>query len=150
MAAVVKDNPFCRMGNRGMYNAQPPQHAPPKPGPPSSISSNSAAYATPIYNKESSQPPLSKPERPPADQPPPAKKAKESENDNLDEFDDLTVDELRSLLDNFKNLSKGEQMDLIRYMRKLEQNDPQKVKFKFRVLYLLVTPPLDPKKHSQC
>ena len=128
MAAVVKDNPFCRMGNRGMYNVQHPQHAPPKPGPPSSISSNSAAYATPIYNKESSQPPLSKPERPPADQPPPAKKAKESEDDNLDEFDDLTVDELRSLLDNFKNLSKGEQMDLIRYMRKLEQNDPQKVK----------------------
>ena len=59
MAAVVKVNPFCRMGNRGMYNAQPPQHAPPKPGPPSSISSNSAAYATPIYNKESSQPPIS-------------------------------------------------------------------------------------------
>ena len=119
------------MGNRGMYHeAPPPQHAPPpKSGPPSSISSSSAAYATPIYNKESSQPPLSQPERPAADQPPPAKKAKESEpDDNLDEFDDLTVDELRSLLDNFKNLSKGEQMDLIRYMRKLEQNDPEKVK----------------------
>ena len=112
------------------HEAPPPQHAPPpKSGPPSSISSSSAAYATPIYNKESSQPPLSQPERSAADQPPPAKKAKESEpDDNLDEFDDLTVDELRSLLDNFKNLSKGEQMDLIRYMRKLEQNDPEKVK----------------------
>ena len=33
--------------------------------------------------------------------------------DALDEFDDLTIEELRSLLDNFKNMSKGEQMDLI-------------------------------------
>merc|ERR1711997_1311817 len=53
---------------------------------------------------------------------------KEAEGDNLDEFDDLTIEELRSLLDNFKNLSKGEQMDLIRYMKKLEKTDPQKVK----------------------
>ena len=45
-----------------------------------------------------------------------------------DEFDDLTIDELRSLLDNFKNLSKAEQMDLIQYMRKLETTDPDKVK----------------------
>ena len=107
-----------------MYEAQPSQYAPPKPTPPSSTSSSGAAYATTIYNKDARQPSL----RNPVDQPPPAKKAKESEDDNLDEFDDLTVDELRSLLDNFKNLSKGEQMDLIRYMRKLEQNDPEKVK----------------------
>ena len=43
-------------------------------------------------------------------------------------YTDLTIEELRSLLDNFKNLSKGEQMDLIRYMKKLEQTDPEKVK----------------------
>ena len=97
-----------------MYNAPPSQ--PQKPP----ATSTSAAYATPIYDKESVQ------DKDPG--PPPAKKAKESEDDNLDEFDDLTVEELRSLLDNFKNLSKGEQMDLIRYMRKLEQNDPEKVK----------------------
>ena len=45
-----------------------------------------------------------------------------------DEFDELTIDDLRSLLDNFKNLSKAEQMDLIQYMRKLETTDPDKVK----------------------
>ena len=45
-----------------------------------------------------------------------------------DEFDDLTIEELRSLLDNFKNLSKAEQMDLIQYMRKLETTNPEKVK----------------------
>ena len=49
-------------------------------------------------------------------------------NDNLDEFDDLTIEELRSLLDNFKNLSKTEQLDLIQYMKKLETTNPDKVK----------------------
>merc|ERR1711971_1408679 len=76
----------------------------------------SAAYATPIYNEE----PASNPS------PPPSKVVEL--DDNLDEFDDLTIEELRSLLDNFKNLSKGEQMDLIRYMKKLELTDPEKVK----------------------
>ena len=52
----------------------------------------------------------------------------DKEQEGLDEFDDLTIEELRSLLDNFKNLSKGEQMDLIRYMKKLEETDPEKVK----------------------
>ena len=33
-----------------------------------------------------------------------------------DEFDDLTVEELKSLLDNFKNLAKAEQMDLIQVL----------------------------------
>ena len=45
-----------------------------------------------------------------------------------DEFDDLTLEELKSLLDNFKNLAKPEQMDLIQYMRKLEKTNPEKVK----------------------
>lgn len=49
-------------------------------------------------------------------------------DNNLDEFDELTMEELRSLLDNFKNLSKSEQMDLIQYMRKLESTDPEKVR----------------------
>ena len=49
-------------------------------------------------------------------------------NDALDEFDDLTIEELRSLLDNFKNLSKTEQLDLIQYMKKLESTNPDKVK----------------------
>ena len=49
-------------------------------------------------------------------------------NDALDEFDDLTIEELRSLLDNFKNLSKTEQLDLIQYMKKLEATNPDKVK----------------------
>ena len=44
-----------------------------------------------------------------------------------DEFDDLTLIELKSLLDNFKNLSKSEQMDLINYMKKLETTNPEKV-----------------------
>ena len=38
------------------------------------------------------------------------------------------MEELRSLLDNFKNLSKAEQMDLVQYMRKLETTDPEKVR----------------------
>lgn len=50
------------------------------------------------------------------------------DDSNLDEFDELTMEELRSLLDNFKNLSKSEQMDLVQYMRKLETTDPEKVK----------------------
>ena len=44
------------------------------------------------------------------------------------ELDDLTLDELKSLLDNFKNLSKSEQMDLIQYMKKLETSNPDKVR----------------------
>jgi hypothetical protein len=48
--------------------------------------------------------------------------------DNLDEFDELTIEELRSLLNNFKNLSKTEQLDLIQYMKKLETTNPEKVK----------------------
>ena len=81
--------------------------------PEASAGGSGSAYVTPIYNKE---PPVS---NPPKDT---------TEDDNLDEFDDLTIEELRSLLDNFKNLSKAEQMDLIRYMKKLEQTDPEKVK----------------------
>jgi hypothetical protein len=50
------------------------------------------------------------------------------DDSNLDEFDELTMEELRSLLDNFKNLSKSEQMDLVQYMRKLETTDPEKVR----------------------
>ena len=80
-----------------------------------SAGGSGSAYVTPIYNKE-----------PPVAVSNPAKDT--TEDDNLDEFDDLTIEELRSLLDNFKNLSKGEQMDLIRYMKKLEQTDPEKVK----------------------
>jgi len=52
---------------------------------------------------------------------------KQNMDDNKDEFDDLTVDELRSLLDNFQNLSKQEQVDLIAYTKKLEKTNPLKV-----------------------
>ena len=90
---------------------------PPRPEVSGGGSGGGPAYATPIYNKEQGSNP-----------PPPTAPAKETEDDNLDEFDDLTIEELRSLLDNFKNLSKGEQMDLIRYMKKLELTDPDKVK----------------------
>eukprot|EP00092_Neocalanus_flemingeri_P001633 GFUD01001743.1.p1 GENE.GFUD01001743.1~~GFUD01001743.1.p1 ORF type:complete len:1274 (+),score=352.69 GFUD01001743.1:59-3880(+) len=45
-----------------------------------------------------------------------------------DDLDDLTIDELRSLLNSFKNLSKQEQIDLISYMKKLETTNPEKVK----------------------
>lgn len=86
----------------------------------SNLSGSNVTYATPIYHKED-PPPLET-------LPPSQQKFKDHEDDNLDEFDDLTIEELRSLLDNFKNLSKGEQMDLIRYMKKLEQQDPEKVK----------------------
>merc|ERR1711997_183019 len=97
-------------------NRPPTRYEPPVPPRPEVSGGNGGgpAYATPIYNKEQ------------APNPPPA--SKETEDDNLDEFDDLTIEELRSLLDNFKNLSKGEQMDLIRYMKKLELTAPEKVK----------------------
>ena len=88
---------------------------PPRPEVSGGGSGGGPAYATPIHNKEQGS------------NPPPPAPTKE-EDDNLDEFDDLTIEELRSLLDNFKNLSKGEQMDLIRYMKKLELTDPDKVK----------------------
>ena len=44
------------------------------------------------------------------------------------ELDDLTIDELKSLLDDFKNLSQSEQMDLIKYMKKLETCNPDRVR----------------------
>lgn len=82
----------------GGYSLPGPTHSKPEGSGP--------AYSTPIYAKDN----------------------KGGVAEDYDEFDDLTVEELRSLLDNFKNLSKGEQMDLIRYMRKLENTDPEKVK----------------------
>ena len=75
-----------------------------------------SGYAPPSYDKAA---PL--PAGPPLT-------IKGEQPDPLDEFDDLTVEELKSLLDNFKNLSKAEQMDLIKYMKKLETSDPEKVK----------------------
>ncbi len=52
----------------------------------------------------------------------------DDDDSNLDDLDDLTLDELKSLLDNFTNLSKPDQMDLIKYMRRLEKTNPQKVR----------------------
>ena len=80
-----------------------------------------SGYAPPSYDKA----PLPPASLPPAGLPP---QIKGEQPDPLDEFDDLTVEELKSLLDNFKNLSKAEQMDLIKYMKKLETTDPEKVK----------------------
>ena len=45
-----------------------------------------------------------------------------------DSFEELTVDDLTSLLRSFNTLSKQEQNDLINYMKKLEATDPEKVK----------------------
>eukprot|EP00095_Tigriopus_kingsejongensis_P011972 snap_masked-scaffold906_size82779-processed-gene-0.4 protein:Tk11972 transcript:snap_masked-scaffold906_size82779-processed-gene-0.4-mRNA-1 annotation:"conserved hypothetical protein" len=53
----------------------------------------------------------------------------DEENEALEDFDDLSIEELKSLLANFKDLSKQEQKDLIRYMKKLERTDPHKVAF---------------------
>ena len=85
-----------------------------------------SGYAPPSYDK-APLPPLDLPTAgmPPLGLPP---QIKGEQPDPLDEFDDLTVEELKSLLDNFKNLSKAEQMDLIKYMKKLETTDPEKVK----------------------
>ena len=44
-----------------------------------------------------------------------------------DPYEDLTTEELRSLLNNFNNLTKGEQGDLIQYIKRLETLNPQKV-----------------------
>ena len=110
-----------------------PRLSPPPPSRPEPVGGG-PAYSTPIYNKDRDAPPPLPPPEPPRDPVPrdpiPSTSAAKAptEDDNLDEFDDLTIEELKSLLDNFKNLSKGEQMDLIRYMKKLEQNDPEKVK----------------------
>lgn len=52
----------------------------------------------------------------------------DDDESNLDDLDDLTLDELKSLLDNFTNLSKPDQMDLIKYMRRLEKSNPEKVR----------------------
>ncbi len=45
-----------------------------------------------------------------------------------DSYDDLTVDELVSLFQNFKDLDKDNQEQLIIYMKKLEKSNPEKVK----------------------
>jgi hypothetical protein len=44
-----------------------------------------------------------------------------------DPFDDLTDEELVSLLKNFKTLSQGDQSNLVCYMKKMEQEDPHRV-----------------------
>lgn len=83
-----------------------------------------SGYAPPSYDK-APLPPAGPAGLTPTGLPP---QIKGEQPDPLDEFDDLTVEELKSLLDNFKNLSKAEQMDLIKYMKKLETTDPEKVK----------------------
>jgi len=50
-----------------------------------------------------------------------------SSNGRRGEFDDLSIHELKSLLDNFDNLSQMEQKDLIEYMKKQEIVNPDKV-----------------------
>jgi len=44
-----------------------------------------------------------------------------------DQLEDLTIQDLQSLLTSFNTLSKIEQNDLINYMKKLEATDPEKV-----------------------
>ena len=48
--------------------------------------------------------------------------------DSSDALEELTVEDLKSLLRSFNTLSKQEQNDLINYMKKLEATDPEKVK----------------------
>ena len=49
-------------------------------------------------------------------------------------YDDLTVDELVSLFQNFKELDKENQEQLIIYMKKLETSNPDKVALiKFKI-----------------
>merc|ERR1719370_2327752 len=50
------------------------------------------------------------------------------QKDGREELDGLTMEELRSLLQNFQNLSRQEQADMIAYMRRLEVRDPEKVR----------------------
>jgi hypothetical protein len=45
----------------------------------------------------------------------------------VDPFDDLTDEELVSLLSNFRTLSQGDQQNLVCYMKKMEQEDPYRV-----------------------
>ena len=45
-----------------------------------------------------------------------------------DEMDDLTVEELASLLQNFKTIGPEVQKQLMTYMKKLEKVNPKKVK----------------------
>merc|ERR1712098_569816 len=44
-----------------------------------------------------------------------------------DQLEDLTIQDLQSLLTSFNTLSKIEQNDLINYMKKLEATNPEKV-----------------------
>merc|ERR1711962_1575525 len=50
------------------------------------------------------------------------------QKEEREELDGLTMEELRSLLQNFQNLSRQEQADMIAYMRRLEVRDPEKVR----------------------
>ena len=52
-----------------------------------------------------------------------------SGNDDDSAYDELTVDELISLLQNFTKLDKDSQEQLILYMKKLESTHPEKVAF---------------------
>ncbi len=44
-----------------------------------------------------------------------------------DDLDDLTLDDLKSLFENFKQLDRENQTNLITYMKKLEKTNPSKV-----------------------
>ena len=48
-------------------------------------------------------------------------------NRSHEEFDDLNIQELKSLLDNFSNLSQPEQKDLVQYMKNQQIVNPSKV-----------------------
>merc|ERR1712037_82442 len=52
----------------------------------------------------------------------------DAQKEEREELDGLTMEELRSLLQNFQNLSRQEQTDMIAYMRRLEGRDPDKVR----------------------
>ena len=53
----------------------------------------------------------------------------EEETDNLDlsDYDDLTVEDLTALFKNFKKLDRENQKNLVEYMKKIERTDPAKV-----------------------
>ena len=53
----------------------------------------------------------------------------QSSGNGDDAYDELTVDELISLLQNFSKLDKDSQEQLVLYMRKLESTHPDKVAF---------------------
>ncbi len=114
-----------------IQDAQSQQHyaqAHPQPPKPSSSSSNLNVNWNAIQSAiaQVQHVPEQAPFVPPREAEVPPEKSGET-HDELDDYDDLSIEELTSLFRNFNQLDQGTQSHLIAYMKRLEKTNPVKV-----------------------